>query len=264
MTGLIETADERQKDYDEYLDLLVKRDQFFRDARSYEISYMAEFGDQIIENFKIKLECIRKKKMISYCRRHMNRGLPVDSERMRGEIEKEMRLYRKELADMLADIEEAKKAECVSSIRLEHAKKIYRRLAMLLHPDANQRTMTEEILKDLWNRIVRAYERLDADELDDLEVLVHRALAQLGDENFEPDLSDMEDRMERIERQISEILATEPYIYGAILEDRDKASEHRERLLEEYHDYERYLENLTNALDELLREGGIRLVWKMN
>lgn len=264
MTGLAEVFDNEQAKYDEYWELLVRRDQLFKEAGSYMAVYTAEFGDLITANFELKIECIKKKKMISYCRRRMNRDLAIDADRMKEEIEQEMNLYYFQLQEMINDTENAKKAENVGEYRFQRAKKIYRRLAKLLHPDINRKTMEDENLKELWTRIATAYQLSDVDELDDLEVLVHKTLDEMGDKDVEIDFSDIEERIERVERQINEILTTEPYTYGEILNDDEKKAAFLEQLKAEHDDYEQYLEILTKSLEEMLSAGGATLVWKKN
>ena len=102
----------------------------------------------------------------------------------------------------------------------------------------------------------------DVDELDDLEVLVNKAMEEMGDEGFEIDFSDIEDRIERVERQINDILTTEPYTYGEILNDKEKKAAFLEQLKAEHDDYEQYLDILTKSLEEMLNAGGVTLVWK--
>lgn len=249
---------------EEYEELLLKRDQLFREAGSYMTAYTQEFGDLITANFELKVECIKKKKTISYCRRRMNRGLSIDVNRMQEEIDKEMTLYYTQLKGMLDDNERAKKAGTISEYRLSRAKKIYRRLTKLIHPDINNKTAENDNLMELWTRIAAAYQRSDVDELDDLEILVRRALEELGDDSFELNLADIETRIERVENQINEILTTEPYIYGELLRDEEKKTALKEQLQAEHDDYEQYLETLTKTLDEIIGEGGITIVWKMN
>ena len=263
-SGLAEVFDNVQARLEEYEELLVKRDQLFKEAGSYMTVYTAEFGDMITANFELKIECIKKKKMISYCRRRMNRGLSIDAAHMQEEIEQEMTLYYIQLQDMLHDTENAKKAESVGEYRFRRAKKIYHRLAKLIHPDIYGETLMIEKLKELWVRTVSAYQRSDVDELDDLEILVHKALEEMGDEGFEIDLSDIEERIERVESQINEILTTEPYTYGEMLNDEEKKAAFIEQLKAEHDDYEQYLESLTKSLEELLSAGGVTLVWKLN
>lgn len=249
---------------EEYEELLLRRDQLFRESGSYMTAYTQEFGDLITANFELKVECIKKKKTISYCRRRMNRGLAIDTTRMQAEIDQEMTLYYTQLKEMLDDTERAKKAGTISEYRLSRAKKIYRRLTKILHPDINKKTAENENLMELWTRIAEAYQKSNVDELDDLEVLVRRAMEEMGDDSFELNLDDIETRIERVENQINEILTTEPYIYGEILCDEEKKQAYKEQLQAEHDDYEQYLESLTKALDEMLREGGVTLVWQMN
>lgn len=262
--NMIKVNTDEQARYEEYEELLVRRDQLFKEAGSYLVAYTAEFGDLITANFELKVECIKKKKTISYCRRRMNRGLAIDTELMQAEIEQEMKLYYVQLQDMINDTENAKKAENVGQYRFSRAKKIYRRLAKLIHPDINKKTMENEKLKELWMRIVKAYRHSNVDELDDLEVLVRKALDELGEEGLELELSDIEERIERVERQINDILTTEPYTYGEILEYEEKKTAYKEQLQAERDDYQQYLENLTKTLDDMLREGGAKIVWKMD
>ncbi|MCR4892773.1 MAG: hypothetical protein K5989_11405 [Lachnospiraceae bacterium] len=257
-------ADNGKAMLEEYEDLLVRRDQLYKEAASYMVTYTKEFGDMITENFQLKVECIKKKKTISYCRRRMNRGLPIDTERMEIEIDEEMTLYYTQLDDLLRETEQAKNAETIGQFRYNRAKKIYRRLAKQLHPDINGRTMENEELKELWNRITAAYRISNVDELEDLEVLVRKTMEELGESGFDLDLSNIEERIERVERQINDILLTEPYTYGEILSDEKKKESLRERLREEHDDFERYLESLNSTLNEMLNQEGVKIVWKMN
>ena len=248
----------------QYEELLLKRDQLFRECGSVMTSYTKEFGDMITANFELKIECIKKKKTISYCRRRMNRGLAIDTARMNAEIEQEMTLYYNQLKEMLNDNKRAKKAGTISEFRLSREKKIYRRLTKILHPDINRRTLEKENLRELRERIASAYQKTDVEELENLEVLVRRAMEKLGDDSFELNLDDIETRIERVENQINEMLTTEPYTYLDILENEDKKQAYKDQLQAEHDDYEQYLESLTKTLDEMLHEEGVTLVWKMN
>lgn len=266
LKGFLENKNDNTNEaaLDEYEELLVKRDQLNKEAASYMVVYTQEYGDLVVENFELKVECIKIKKMISYCRRRINRGLVVNSDHMLRDIDKEMTLYYAELKDLVEHTKSAKKAEDVGAFRFTRSKKIYRRLAKVLHPDVNEKTMENEKLRELWDRIVKAYNKSDVNELDDLEVLVRKALEELGDSGFEIDYSDIEERITRVERQINDILTTEPYIYGEMLNDEEKKQAHKNLLKEEHDDYEQYLKNLTSVLEETLKNGGTTLTWKMD
>ncbi len=238
--------------YDEYADLLVRRDRLFARAESYRISYTAEFGEQLAANFEIKIECIKMKKTISYCQRRINRDLPIDITKMHAEIEKEMLLYNVQLREMIDDAAEAKNAKSASHIEAELSKKIYRRLAKKLHPDVNRATEENEELRDLWERIAEAYRAYNSDELEALEVLATKALEKLGDAAYTPDYENLEEKIERTEKQINDIISTAPYSYGEILASKEKRETLKNQLEEEHKGFEHYLETLKEALDDLL------------
>ena len=261
---LMPIAQSNDERFEEYAELLIRRDQLNKEAGSYLTAYIKEFGDLITKNFEIKLECIKKKKTISYCRRRLNRNLPIDPKKMKAEIEKEMMGYYEELKRMAEENEDAKKAKASGAYRVERSKKLYHRLAKLIHPDINKKTAENETLKELWDRIVDAYHKNDSDELDDLEILVKKAMDELGEEGIEPDYEDIENRIERLERQIGDILTTEPYTYGEMLKDEGKKESYRLKLTDEYEDYVNYLESLEQALDDMLSSGGVKVLWKMD
>ncbi|MCR5800298.1 MAG: hypothetical protein K6G69_09505 [Lachnospiraceae bacterium] len=264
MNELMKVTDKDDEKYEQYEELLVRRDQLFKDAGSYMTGYTLEFGEMINANFELKVECIKKKKTISYCRRRINRGLKIDTLHMQEEIEAEMKLYYSQLEDMSRELTDAKNAETISEYRLVRAKKIYRRLAKKLHPDINPGTKKDESLRELWQRITEAYRKSDIDELEDLEALTKKTIEDMGSEKFEIKIKDIDKRIERVERQINEILTTEPYIYGELLRDETKVKNMKESLQSEHENYEQYLEILTKDLEEILREGGATLIWTMN
>ena len=240
----------------EYEELLVKRDEYLKWAGSYRVSYTKEFGELITANFELRIACIREKKKINYCRRRMNRGLAVDASRMLSEVEEEMLLYYTQLRDLERETKAAKKAKNVDEFRLSRSKKIYRRLAKQLHPDINKKTKTSEVLMDLWERVANAYCHSDVEALEELEVLVRKALTELGEKAFSVEVRDLESRIERVERQINEILTTEPYTYGELLADEERKAGVRRELQTEHEDFEQYLAELQRALAEILTEGG--------
>ena len=171
MSKVIIPGHEDKDLYDDYTELLVQKDQLEKEAVSYQIAYTQEFGELICANFELKIQCIKVKKSISYCRRRLNRGLAVDPAKMDEEIEREMKAYYLQRDELQKDYAEAKKAGMTDGITYMRAKKIYRRLAKLLHPDINEKTQQNAELSDLWLRIVnhaaerhRLFDRHGGDE----------------------------------------------------------------------------------------------------
>ena len=163
--------DNDQIRFDEYAELLARRDQLNKEAAAIMTVYTREFGEQLIANFEIKLECIRMKKNISYCRRMINRGVKINVNHMNESVDKEMTLYKVQFADLQQSVEQAGKAKNVGEFRYSRAKKIYRRLSKLIHPDVNAKTETDEKLRELWERVSVSYHTSNAEELENLENL---------------------------------------------------------------------------------------------
>lgn len=255
---------EERDRYDDYTELLVQRDQLEKEAASYFTVYTQEFGELICANFELKIQCIKVKKSISYCRRRLNRGLSVDPSKMEEEIEREMTAYYLQRDELQKSYSRAKEAKNVDGISFMRAKKIYRRLAKLLHPDINEKTEQNAELMDLWNRIVDAYHMSDPQKLEELEVLAKRKLEELGEDGFEKDLSNLKERIERVERQIDNILNTEPYTYKELLMDEEKKKAFRETLQAEHEDFEQYLATLQHALEEMMKEEASKVIWLTN
>ena len=255
-----DSLDGRMKEYE---DLLLRRDRIIKECDSIVIAYTLEFGEMTRRSFELKIECIRKKKSIAYCQRQINRGLNIDTDAMNDMIEHEMAAYYDELQEIIERNNMAKDSETVDEYRIQRARKIYRRLAKKLHPDINARTAENGTLRNLWEQVVLAYRMSDIEALEDLEALVRKAMDELGEEGFEYDTANLEERIERLEAQIADILSTEPYTYREILRDDEKRAAKKQELEDEIAEYEKYLEELTAALDKLLNHKGVNIIWKM-
>ena len=72
----------------EYEELLLRRDQLFRESGSYMTAYTQEFGDLITANFELKVECIKKKKTIipAVCFFHLISIVTVHANLLRGHL----------------------------------------------------------------------------------------------------------------------------------------------------------------------------------
>lgn len=195
---------------EEYESLLLKRDRLLKESDSVMMAYIKEFGDLISDNFRLKIKCIKKKKMISYCKRRINRDLPINIAHMNEEIEAEMKRYYAEMKhyytaqkDTLYNNRISKKLQGVSEYRL--AREI---------PDPCPDLCPAPCL-----------EKISVPEL--------------------------EEKILSTERQINDILNSEPYIYIEILEDEGKKEAYKEQLLEEKKDFKDYLKRLKTELESM-------------
>lgn len=264
MNDLSIYSGENKDRYTEFCELLFKRDQLSKEAGSLMLQFTKEFGEKITANFELKIECIKKKKMIAFCQKSINQGVCIDTTAMDIAIEEEMAGYYYELKQMIQENKSAKEAKDIDEYSWQRAKKIYRRLTKKLHPDINRMTEENPELQELWDRIVKAYKVSDVEELENLEALVERVMTGLGEKGFQVEFSDIEDRIAKLERQIGEILSTEPYIYKDILMDEEERQKKHEQLDAEHEEYKKYSEQLSATLDEMIRNGGVSIKWEMN
>ena len=259
---MMDMVSEKDLTFGRYEELIVQRDQLRKDATSIEISYKQEFGDLITESFKAKIESIKLKKTIAKITQAVNRGEKVDMARIEKEIKHEMSAYSEQLKSMVMDVSMAKESTSSPAYVVEQVKRIYRRLAKKIHPDIYLGFETDDEAQGLWREIMIAYASNDLDAMQDLEVKVIRLM---DDEIEKPKLtfSELEERIERLEREIDRILHTKPYIYAELLEDEEATKKRKQELSDELEEYRAYVKQLSNTLDELVKRSGVNLVWKM-
>ena len=249
--------------YSRYEELLTKRDELRKKAFQYYRAYIREFGDLMLEVFQIKIECIKKKKTIEFYQRALNQGGVIDRDALDDYLVKEMAEYQKQLNDMIKDNEASKDFDTISEIELLKIKSIYRKLAKLIHPDINPMTYENEDLMDLWNRIVIAYQCNELKEIQELEVLTHKVLEQLGVDELEIDIPDISIKIDEVLKEIHDIETTNPYMYRFLLDDPKAIQEKKDSLKQELEEYQDYANELDKVIEEMV-SGGMSIVWQMN
>ena len=225
-------------DYKKYEELLLMRDELRKEAFQLERAYMREFGDLILEVFQMKIECIRKKKSIEYCQYYANRGESVDQDNLQAFLQKEMEEYQAKLDAMIKDNDASKKATQVAESDLMKIKKIYHRLVKQIHPDINPEMDKNEKLKELWTRLVVAYNCNDLKEMQETEVLITAQVSKLKPGALDIKIPDIAERIEALEAEIEKIRNTDPYRYKFLLDDEDSVETKRKSLLDELKEYE--------------------------
>jgi hypothetical protein len=248
---------------EEYEELLLKREQLYKEAKSIKISYVQEFGELTVMIFQAKLDCIRLKKTIAYCQKAINNGEKIDIDAMQGKVDEEMTLYKIELEEMLVENARAKEAKTSDTYSMEMTKRLYRKLAKLLHPDINAKTEQYYVLQNLWNQVLEAYATNNFEKLEELEVLVNKAMKELGDEGFELKIEDIEKKLERVRKQIEEIITTKPYTYHTLLDDPNAIEDKKAELNKELEEYNEYKATLEETLNNMLEEEGGVMTWQM-
>ena len=249
---IVKATDER---YQEYEKLLLERDNYRCLAEQYLRAYIREFGQLMTDVFEKKISCIEKKKTIAFCQMYANRGEPVDLNALNGYITAEMAEYRKQLEDMIAHNNACKGIGTVSESDLLKIKHIYRNIAKKFHPDIFPATAENEKLRELWNRVVSAYNRNDLKEISELEILVSKALAAEGRNYDDIDIPDIDDKITSLEKEIHGIISTDPYRYKFLLEDDALVAEKKTALQKEFDEYIAYEKELQDILKTYLKNG---------
>ena len=75
---------------------------------------------------------------------------------------------------------------------------------------------------------------------------------------------DIREKIARLEREINELITSAPYIYKILLADPAKVEKKKEALQTEMKDYDDYIQELQEQLDEMLMASGRRITWRMN
>ncbi len=242
--------------YDEYESLLLDRDRYRKDAEQALRQYIHVFGEQITAVFKQKIACIERKKMLSYCMIYRNRGESVDMKKVQEQIKRDMSEYMHQLRDMIADNEACKNMKKIPEHEVTKVRQIYRRIAKKIHPDKNPLTEQHEELMELWQRNVTAYNCNDLKELEEIEVLVDKALEALGQGQTEITIPDIDFKIEKLYEEIEKIKTTDPYQYRELLNDPILVQEKKEALDEELNEYKDYAKQLDQELKQFIVEGG--------
>ena len=143
----------------------------------------------------------------------------------------------------LRALSEARKAgtRVLPEIEVFRIKKLYRKLARMLHPDLHPTLRGDPEALDLWQKIRLAYERNDYDALKESEVL---AMARFGDGTQEIDVADAEAKIASLREEIAQIVREDPYLYKFLLSDEDAVENKKSELKKEIGDYRTYLEEL--------------------
>ncbi len=256
---LIRSSDSK---YTEYENLLLERDQLAKEAGQIWTVYLQIFGKLISDNYEEKLACIKCKKTIAYYQNALNHGGTVDAAALEKYLEQEMAQYYANLRRMLRENEEANGAGTSTPYEVERAKTLYRRLAKRIHPDINPETDRSEELQELWRRAQIAYRLNNVKELAELEVLARKVLKDLGAEDVQVDIPDIEEKIDAVRAEINEITHSEPYSLRCLVEDKEAAEKKKAELREELETYQKYHKELNNIILQMLQSGGLKIYVK--
>lgn len=237
--------------YSQYEELLLRRDEIEKEAEHILLEYTRIFGDINTDIFKLKIDCIALKKSISYCIMLKNKGETVEPPKLQTFISEEIALYQTELDEMIRQNEISKEGKEISAFQAKEIKRIYRKVAKVLHPDISNVTEKHPPLYDLFQRVQIAYQCNNYKEIKELEVLVNHALEDIGEENFEVIIPDIESKIDELEKEIRNIISTEPYIYRDLLRNPDRIQQKMDEFKKEFDTYSNYKAELETTLKDI-------------
>ena len=250
--------------YEEYEALLLDRDQIQKEAGQIWTAYIKEFGQLLTDVYEEKIECVKRKKTISYYQMAINRGDAIDPDAMHEYLDKEMASYYANLRRMMQDNETCRKSGTSTSYEVNRSKTLYRRIAKLIHPDINPETDRQDTLKELWQRTLTAYAHNDIKALSEIEILVRKALKECGMGEIHVDVPDIDQKIEDLKDEIQIITGSEPYTYHVLLDDPEAVEKKKTDLTDELEAYRKYRKELDDVIEEMIRNGGVKIQWRMN
>ena len=240
----------KNEELERYEAVLMRRDAFRKEAEQIHMQYLSVFGDLMSEVFKQKIECIKKKKMIAYCQRKINQGKMIDMYSLNEYIDLEMAEYRIELDQMIQTIDALKKSGTVTESELRKIKQLYRGIVKMIHPDVRPGFDEDEMIRTFWLDTVIAYRHNDLSKLEELDVMIKAYLQDRNIDVGEIVVENIKEKIEEAEKEITQIISTDPYQYRFILEDPNAVKEKNEELKEELRSFRDYSEQLDSVLAE--------------
>ena len=239
--------------YEDYQDLLLRRDNLRKEAEQIHLEYLRIFGEDMRAVFEKKIECIKKKKKIARCQMLVNQGKKLISQEIDAYIDMVMGDYYQELENLCETLAHLQESRSISTYELKKIKEIYYRLAKRIHPDMRKDLANDETIMKLWSRIVMAYEHNQLKELQELEVLVDAYLKDNAMDLSEL-VEDIENKIVEVDEEIKEIISTNPYQYRFILEDEKALKVIKKELEMELENYITYGKQLDEVLANFVFE----------
>ena len=236
--------------YERYGELLQKKESLKKEAEQYKIQYDEIFSVLNNDAYEAKMECVKKRKIVSYCKNLTELGSLIFRKDLDEYIEKAMIEYKDALQYIFNEDDIHNEQKNNQTAHSKQIKSIYRQLARLIHPDMNSDLKDNKVIQDLWNRTCIAYNCSNLEEMEELEVLINRYLESINHYHMEIEIPNVDEKIFDLNREIEKIIHTNPYQYKYVIADRNMIVKKKEELLKELSDYKRYLNELNKQISE--------------
>lgn len=244
MNSLVKYVD---KDIEEYETLLLKKESVIKKGKSIYIEYMKLYGGYIVDTFKLKVECIKLKKMISICNRYKNKGEKIYLSKVFDEIEGEMEEYQDELNNLINTKKICDKAELVKESDSLLCKTVYRHIMKLIHPDMNKELYKHKAIKDAYQEAVNAYHDSNLKRLKEIEEFVISFVNKNGLGKLEIKIDDISSKIKNLKNEISELIKSHPYCLNLTMINKKTIELEKAELQQELDTYKIYKTELESA-----------------
>ncbi len=214
--------------------------QFFQTTRH------REFKETNYYTFEIRVdsESNGKQHWILYRKilQRQNRNEKIFLSEMESEIEAELTDYYEELEKM--QFVKNSKSTPISNYELLQIKKLYRKIAMMIHPDLHPELFDKFEIAELWNKAKNAYIANNYEELKETEFLIVQAIKKYShtEEIFE--IKNIDEKIEKLRKEIEKIISSDPYQYKFLLENADLIEEEINSIKNETEQYRQYIDEL--------------------
>lgn len=133
--GMSELSRARDAALDRYEQLLLLKEDMERECFRLEQEHTREFGKEVLEIFRLEIECARKVKAIEYCRMYLDRGLEPDGEALQQHVQQETQELIGHLHAMQRTWRNAMDAAEAGGEGLEAVKPLHPGIRKRTHPD---------------------------------------------------------------------------------------------------------------------------------
>ncbi len=120
---------------DRYEQLLLLKENLERECFRLEQEHTREFGKEVLEIFRLEIECARKVKAIECCRMYLDRGLEPDGEALQQHVQQETQELIGHLHAMQKTWRNAMDAAEAGGEDLEAVKPLHPGIRKRTHPD---------------------------------------------------------------------------------------------------------------------------------
>lgn len=244
----------KQEDlYKRYVRLLLEKEKIVKTNFQVQQRFIELFGDLRLEMLKVEIEIAKIKKEMEYLVRKKNRNESYDLEEMDDFVNQALEGMKAQYERMKEEQAQLKNKKMLSQEEVKEVKRLYRRLAKLVHPDLNPHQTKEQ--KELWHQLQEAYRNNDLVWLRELNVLI--VFKTKGHEEVE--IEDLEDKIEAVREEIALLKEEDLYQMRELVIDEEWIDAYKEQYERERSDFEVYLRSLQKEKEKLIGSFGCRL-----